>query len=157
MTRAHRLMGTAPGMLLAAAIPTATMAAGSSGTNGGATPASRHPAATAPTRAAGFQPFKPLGTLGKHFVGRASFSAITTTSAAIEASNGGSPVWVNEVGADYYWGSCNFASATVVRDPKQGGLWVVPMRVRLTNERNDWARATLSPASERTVGWALDG
>jgi len=94
--------------------------------------------------------------LSEHVVGRVSFSAITTTDAAIELSNGGSPIWVNEAGADYYWGSYNFASATVVRDPRQGGLWVVPMRVRLANERNDWVQATIAPASERTLGWALD-
>jgi len=33
----------------------------------------------------------------------------------------------------------------------------VPMRVRLANERNDWIQATLAPASERSLGWALDG
>ena len=95
--------------------------------------------------------------LGNHYVGRASFSAITTHDAPVEAANGGSPVWVIEFGEDYYWGSYNFASATLVRDPRQGGLWVVPMRVRLANERNDWFQATLSPASERSVGWAVDG
>jgi hypothetical protein len=94
--------------------------------------------------------------LSKHVVGRVSFSAITTNDAAIETANGGSPIWVNEAGADYYWGSYNFASATVVRDPRQGGLWIVPLRVRLANERNDWVQATIAPASERTTGWALD-
>ena len=94
--------------------------------------------------------------LSDHVVGRVSFSAITTSDAAIEAANGGSPVWVNEGGADYYWGSYNFASGTIVRDPRLGGLWVVPMRVRLANERNDWVQATFAPASERTSGWALD-
>jgi hypothetical protein len=94
--------------------------------------------------------------LSKHVVGRASFSAITTGDTAIEASNGGSPAWVNEVGADYYWGSYNFASATVVRDPRQGGLWATPLRVRLASERNDWVQATFVPTQKRTAGWALD-
>ncbi|HEY6867343.1 MAG TPA: hypothetical protein VI792_08805, partial [Candidatus Eisenbacteria bacterium] len=95
--------------------------------------------------------------LSHGFVGRVSFSAITTNDAAVDSANGGSPVWVNEIGADYYFGSYNFASLTVVRDPRQGGLWIVPMRVRLANEKNDWVQATYSPASERTAGWALDG
>jgi hypothetical protein len=94
--------------------------------------------------------------LSDHVVGRVSFSAITTGDAAVEAANGGSPIWVNEAGADYYWGSYNFASATVIRDPRQGGLLIVPMRVRLANERNDWVQATFAPADQRTAGWALD-
>jgi hypothetical protein len=94
--------------------------------------------------------------LSEHIVGRVSFSAITTVDDAVETANGGSPIWVNEAGADYYWGSYNFASATIVRDPRQGGLWIVPMRVRLANERNDWLQATVAPASERATGWALD-
>jgi len=64
--------------------------------------------------------------------------------------------WVVEGGADYYFGSYNFAHLSVVRDPRSGGLWVVPMRVRLANERNDWVQFTLSPASERSLGWAAD-
>jgi len=95
--------------------------------------------------------------LTDRWVGRVSFSPITTDDPATEALNGGSPAWVIEGGADYYWGSYNFASATVVRDPRAGGLWVVPMRVRLANEANDWLQATLAPASERTLGWAVDG
>ena len=94
--------------------------------------------------------------LDKHFVGRASFSPIVTNDAATEAANGGSPVWVVEGGLDYYWASYDFASVTVVRDPRSGGLWVVPMRVRLANESNDWLQLTLAPASERTIGWAAD-
>ena len=93
-----------------------------------------------------------LGTdqvLSDHFVGRAEVSPIF--------SQVNKTLWVYDVGLDYYWGSWNFASVTAVRDPRSGGLWVVPMRVRLANERNDWVQATLAPASERSLGWALDG
>ncbi len=64
--------------------------------------------------------------------------------------------WGWDAGADYYWGSYHFASATLVRDPRAGELWVVPLRVRLATERNDWAQVTIAPASRRTLGWALD-
>jgi len=63
-------------------------------------------------------------------------------------------VW--DAGADYYWGSYHFASATVIRDPRSGGLWVVPLRLRLATERNDWLQLMLAPASRRTLGWAAD-
>ena len=94
-----------------------------------------------------------LGTdqvLSGHLVGRAEISPIVTRD---------STLWVFSGGADYYWGSYNFASVTVIHDPRgQGGedLWVAPVRVRLANERDDWAQATFAPASGRTVGWALD-
>ena len=45
----------------------------------------------------------------------------------------------------------------MIRDPRSGGLWVYPMRVRLANEDNDWLQVTLAPASERSLGWAIDG
>ena len=64
-------------------------------------------------------------------------------------------VW--DVGADVYYGSYGFAGATVVHDPRAGGLWVVPVRARFASERNDWLQLTLAPASRRTVGWAVDG
>jgi hypothetical protein len=63
-------------------------------------------------------------------------------------------VW--DVGADRYWGSYDFASANLIRDPREGGLWVVPLRVRLANEQNDWLQLTLAPASRRSIGWAAD-
>jgi hypothetical protein len=63
-------------------------------------------------------------------------------------------VW--DAGADVYYGSYGFAGATVVHDPREGGLWVVPVRARLANENNDWLQLTLAPASQRTVGWAVD-
>jgi hypothetical protein len=63
-------------------------------------------------------------------------------------------VW--DLGADVYFGSYGFAGATLVRDPREGGLWVVPVRVRLASERNDWLQLTVAPASRRTVGWAVD-
>ena len=85
--------------------------------------------------------------LSGHWVGRAEVSPIVAkdrTDVVLSA------------GADYYWASYDFASATVVRDPRDGGLWVVPLRVRFATERNDWVQATLSPASRRTLGWAFD-
>jgi hypothetical protein len=85
--------------------------------------------------------------LADHWVGRAEVSPIVGRD---------STDWVFSAGADYYWASWNFASATVIRDPRQGGLWVVPLRVRLASEANDWVQATVAPASERTLGWALD-
>jgi len=86
--------------------------------------------------------------VGAHWVARAEISPILSDSTE----------WVVAGGADYYWGSWNFASATAIRDPRgeQGQLWVFPMRVRLANERNDWVQATLAPATQRTIGWALD-
>jgi hypothetical protein len=91
-----------------------------------------------------------LGTdqvLSDHVVGRVEVSPIVSSD---------STEWVWSLGADYYWGSYNFLSATVVRDPRGDDLWVVPVRVRLANERNDWFQVTLAPASQRTFGWAVD-
>ena len=91
-----------------------------------------------------------LGTdqvLGSHIVGRAEVSPIVSRDTTL---------WVASVGADYYWGSWNFAQATLIRDPRDEGLWVVPVRVRFANEANDWVQATVAPASRRTFGWALD-
>lgn len=85
--------------------------------------------------------------LGSRWVGRASVSPIVTddeTQVVLEA------------GADIYWHSYSFAGATVIRDPREGGLWVYPLRARFANESNDWFQATLAPASRRTVGWAAD-
>ena len=44
----------------------------------------------------------------------------------------------------------------MVRDPREGGLWVVPMRARFASEANNWLQLTLAPASERSIGWAAD-
>lgn len=66
-------------------------------------------------------------------------------------------VVVYEAGADVYWHSYSFAGANVIRDPREGGLWVFPMRARIANEANDWMQFTLAPASRRTLGWAADG
>lgn len=85
--------------------------------------------------------------LSRHLVGRAEAGTIVSAD---------STLWVYGAGADYYWGSYHFASATIEHDPRGGGLWVVPLRVRLADERNDWIQATLAPASRRTLGWALD-
>jgi hypothetical protein len=91
-----------------------------------------------------------LGTdqvLSRHVVGRVEVSPIVGRD---------STSWVYSAGADYYWGSYHFAQVTVVRDPREGGLWVVPMRVRLASESNDWVQFTVAPASRRTIGWAVD-
>ena len=85
--------------------------------------------------------------LADHWVGRLEVSPIVGED---------STEWVYGAGADYYWGSYNLAQATVIRDPRGGGLWVVPLRVRLANEQNDWVQLTVAPASERTLGWAVD-
>lgn len=92
-----------------------------------------------------------LGTdqvLSDRVVGRAQVSPIVTAD---------STSWVFDAGLDWYWASYDFVQATVIRDPREGGLWVVPLRVRLANERNDWLQLTFAPASRRTVGWAVDG
>lgn len=93
-----------------------------------------------------------LGTdqvLSAHLVGRAEISPIVTPD---------STLWVFSGGADYYWASYNFASATLIHDPRGQGtdLWVVPLRVRLANEQDDWVQGTFAPASGRTVGWGFD-
>jgi hypothetical protein len=85
--------------------------------------------------------------LSHHWVGRVELSPIVGKERTDV---------VYSAGADYYWASYDFASATLVRDPRDGGLWVAPLRVRLATERNDWLQATLAPASRRTIGWALD-
>lgn len=64
--------------------------------------------------------------------------------------------WVFGGGFDYYWASYDFAQIGVIRDPRSGGLWVVPMRVRLATERNDWLQLSVAPASERSWGWSID-
>lgn len=91
-----------------------------------------------------------LGTdqvLGEHVVGRVAVSPLVSPD---------STQWVVRAGLDYYWRSYNFMSADVIRDPRGDGLWVVPVRVRLANEQNDWVQLTVAPASERSIGWAAD-
>lgn len=91
-----------------------------------------------------------LGTdqvLSPHLVGRAEISPIVARR---------STEWVWDVGGDWYWGSYNFFAATVIHDPREDGLWVVPLRLRLANEQDDWLQLTLAPASLRTLGWAVD-
>ena len=85
--------------------------------------------------------------LGAGWVGRAEVSPLVFHDST-------TVVW--DGGADLYWGSYNFAGATVLRDPREGGLWVVPVRVRLANEANDWVQFTVAPASKRSIGWAAD-
>lgn len=86
--------------------------------------------------------------LGGPWVARAEVSPLV--------GKGLEPLVVLSAGADYYWGSYNFASATAIRDPRDDGFWVFPLRVRLANESNDWLQAVVAPAAERTFGWALD-
>jgi hypothetical protein len=91
-----------------------------------------------------------LGTdqvLSSHLVGRAEVSPLIGRD---------STQWVFDGGGDWYWGSYNFASATLIHDPRGGGLWVVPLRARLANESNDWLQFTIAPASRRTLGWAAE-
>jgi hypothetical protein len=91
-----------------------------------------------------------LGTdqiLGGHVVGRAQVSPIVSTDTTL---------WVAGLGADYYWKSWNFLSLDVIRDPRLDGLWVVPVRLRLANEANDWFQVTVAPASRNSIGWALE-
>jgi hypothetical protein len=85
--------------------------------------------------------------LAKHWVGRAEVSPLLFKDRTDV---------VYEAGADYYWASYDFASASVIRDPREGGLWVWPVRARLANESNDWLQLTLAPASQRSIGWAAD-
>lgn len=80
-------------------------------------------------------------------VGRASISPIVATNETVV---------VYAVGADYYWGSYHFGSGTIILDPREGGLLVVPLRVRLATEENDWLQLGISPASKRTWGWSVD-
>jgi hypothetical protein len=91
-----------------------------------------------------------LGTeqiIDARWVGRAEVSPIVTEN---ETQT------VFDAGADYYWGSYSFAGFTVIRDPREDGLWVVPVRGRFANEANDWLQLTVAPASRRTIGWAAD-
>ena len=82
--------------------------------------------------------------LDDHFVGRAEVSPIVSSDETLV---------VYALGLDYYWASYSFAHVTVIRDPRDDGLWVVPLRVRFANESNDWFQAGIAPASERTIGW----
>lgn len=86
--------------------------------------------------------------LDKHWVARAEVSPLFFSN---------STEFVLDVGADVYFGSYGFAGATLIRDPREGGLWIVPMRARFASERNDWLQLTVAPASQRSVGWAVDG
>jgi hypothetical protein len=85
--------------------------------------------------------------LGRHWVARAAVSPIVTSDEVLT---------VAEVGADVYWKSWSFAGVTLIRDPREAGLWVVPVRARFASEANDWFQLTLAPASRKTIGWAAD-
>ena len=85
--------------------------------------------------------------LSNHLVGRIEASPLV---------NSDSTQWVFDGGGDWYWGSYNFGSATLIHDPRDGGLWAAPLRVRLANESNDWVQFTVVPASQRTIGGAVD-
>ncbi len=82
---------------------------------------------------------------------------LRATAGPILPHGGGATLFVWETGADVYWGSYSFAGATLVRDPREGGLWAAPVRARFASERNDWLQLTVAPASKRTFGWAVDG
>lgn len=85
--------------------------------------------------------------IGSRWVARAAVSPIVTDDETLT---------VLEAGADAYWHSYSFAGVTVIRDPREDGLWVVPVRARFANESNDWLQLTVAPASRRTIGWAVD-
>lgn len=85
--------------------------------------------------------------VGARFVARAEISPLVF-------SNDVQVVY--DAGADIYWGSYSFGGVTVIRDPRDGGLWAVPVRARFASERNDWLQLTVVPASQRTLGWAAD-
>lgn len=85
--------------------------------------------------------------IGQRWVARAAVSPIVTDDETLV---------VGELGADVYWHSYSFAGVTVIRDPREDGLWVVPLRARFANEANDWFQVTVAPASRRTIGWAVD-
>ena len=66
-----------------------------------------------------------LGTeqvVGKRWVARGEVSPLVFRDSV-------TTVW--DAGADVYWGSYDFAGATLLHDPRLGGLWVVPVRARL--------------------------
>lgn len=91
-----------------------------------------------------------LGTgqvLSDRLVGRAAVSALIHRD---------STDFVYDGGLDVYWASYSFAGVDVIRDPRGDDLWVVPVRIRLANEANDWVQFTVAPASHRTIGWAAD-
>jgi hypothetical protein len=88
--------------------------------------------------------------LDDHLVGRVEVSPIASSHSTLT---------VFSVGADYYWGSYNFASATLTHDPRgENGheLWTLPLRLRLANEQDDWVQGTVAPASRSTWGWSID-
>lgn len=83
-------------------------------------------------------------------------TVLRATTGPLLPHDGGDVKFVWEAGADVYWGSYSFAGATAVRDPRDGGLWSWPLRVRFATERNDWLQCTAVPADRRTFGWAVD-
>jgi hypothetical protein len=85
--------------------------------------------------------------LAAHWVGRAEVSPIIAEHLTQTVASGG---------FDYYWRSYDFASATVIHDPRGNDLWVAPLRVRIATESNDWVQATVVPTTKRTLGWAID-
>lgn len=85
--------------------------------------------------------------LSSHLVGKVAVSSLV-------AADSTDYMW--QAGFDYYWASWSFASAEVIRDPRGSELWVFPMRVRIADEDNDWVQFMVAPASERTLGWAVD-
>ena len=91
-----------------------------------------------------------LGTgqvLSDRLVGKASVASLIAKD---------STDFVYSAGLDVYWMSYSFAGIDVIRDPRGDDLWVVPVRLRLATEANDWAQFTVAPASRRTLGWAAD-
>ena len=91
-----------------------------------------------------------LGTgqvLSDRLVGKASVASLIARD---------STDLVYSAGLDVYWESYSFAGIDVIRDPRGDDLWVVPVRIRLATEANDWVQFTVAPASRRSLGWATD-
>jgi len=66
----------------------------------------------------------------------------------------GEPQWSAGIGLDRYTGSYGLVSVSVTRDPRERGLWVMPMRWRLADERNDWVQLGFTPSFEGASGWS---
>ena len=87
--------------------------------------------------------------IGKRWVGRGEVSPLFFRDST-------TVVW--DVGADVYYGSYGFAGVTLLHDPREGGLWVVPVRARLATERNDWLQLSRRRAAARSAGrWTASG
>jgi hypothetical protein len=86
--------------------------------------------------------------LSGHFVGKVYVSPLVSAD---------STEYAYQFGLDYYFHSYSFGSVDAIRDPRGLDLWVVPVRLRMANERNDWLQLMVAPTTKLTFGWAVDG